>query len=306
MEVLDPKAAPEVLEFAKELTRERSKEQLGFDLVEMCRILSSGAPITRESFPEDMARAMSEMGLDPLELEDIGGIGSFLSFGIKGSTVWWNQFSKIRKDLGTMEIMKEIVKRFPETPFAIGDGYYKEYVKGDFCEQLINITLDVGVDNPEAYAKLSAVLKEQQYPPFFLFPLGDLLISQTESALEEAVARLSALVPGEKLYCVLVENGWIEGDVFTKKGIATDSHISWLDMTEMELRALDHTSSTAACYVNKPDEVMFRCFFDEAYLNEVAEEIAREDAKWEAEQKAELEAVWEAKRRRGEDDDLPF
>ena len=52
---------------------------------------------------------------------------------------------------------------------------------------------------------------------------------------------------------------------------------------------------------------MFKCFFDEAYYNEIAAEIAREDAEWEAKRKAEWEALREAKRSRGEDDDdLPF
>lgn len=119
LEALDPKAAPEVLEFAKELTRKRSLEQLGFDLVEMCRILSSGVPFSRDMFPEDMARGLEEMRLvdDLSKPESIEEIDYFLSFGIKGSTVWWNQFSGCLKDLGTMEIMKEIVNRFPETPF---------------------------------------------------------------------------------------------------------------------------------------------------------------------------------------------
>lgn len=146
--------------------------------------------------------------------------------------------------------------RFPETPFVIGDGFYREYVKGDFCERLIKLTLDVGVDNPEAYAKLSAILKEEQYPPFFLFPLGDLLISQV------------------------------------------DSHILWKEASGMENRVLGYASSTAYG-INKPDEAMFKCFFDEAYYNEVASEIAREDAEWEAKRKAEWDALWEAKRSRG-------
>ena len=84
MEVLDPKAAPEVLEFAQELTRERSREQLGFDLVEMCRILSSGVPFSRDMFPEDMTRALEEMRIvdDLSNPEDIREISYFLSFGI--------------------------------------------------------------------------------------------------------------------------------------------------------------------------------------------------------------------------------
>ena len=308
MEVLDPKVAPEVLEFAKELTRKRSLEQLGLDLVELSRILSSGVPVTRDMFPEDMARGLEEMRIvdDLSNPEDIKEIDYFLSFGIKGSTVWWNQFSGCLNDLDTMGIMKETVKRFPETAFVIGDGYYREYVKGDFCERLINHTLDVGVDNPEAFAKLSTVLKEQQYPPFFLFPLGELLISQVDSAIEKVLAMVSALVPGEKLYCVLAENETIEGDIITKKGVTADSHISWLETTWMEDRVLAHTSSTAY-RDNKPDEAMFKCFFDEVYYNEVAAEIAREDAELEAKRKAEREALWEEMRSRGEDyDDLPF
>ena len=304
LEALDPKAAPEVLEFAKELTRERSKEQLGLDLVELSRILSSGVPFSRDMFPEDMARGLEEMRLvdDLSKPESIEEIDYFLSFGIKGSTVWWNQFSNNLKGLGTQGIIKEIVKRFPETPFAIGDGYYKEYVKGDFCERLINLTLDVGVDNPEAYAKLSAVLKEEHYPPFFLFPLGELLISQVDSAIENVLARVSALVPGEKLYCVLAENETIEGDIITKKGVTTDSHISWIETTGMELRVLSYAESTAYGD-NKPDEAMFRCLFDDAYYNEIAAVIAREDAEREARRKAE----WEEKRSRGEDyDELPL
>ena len=54
---------------------------------------------------------------------------------------------------------------------------------------------------------------------------------------------------------------------------------------------------------NKPDEAMFRCLFDDAYYNEIAAVIAREDAEREARRKAE----WEEKRSRGEDDDeLPW
>ena len=297
MEVLDPKAAPEVLEFAKGLTRKRSLEQLGFDLVEMCRILSSGVPLSRDMFPEDMARALEEMRIvdDLSNPEDIREISYFLSFGINESTVWWNQFSGCLKDLGTMEIMKEIVNRFPETPFVIGDGYYKEYVKGDFCERLINYTLDVGVDNPEAYAKLSAVLKEQQYPPFFLFPLGDLLISKVDSAIEEILARVSALVPGEKLYCVLVDNETIEGDIYDKKGVTSDSHITWQETTGMELHAILRTEGKDVYCGNKPNETVFKCLFDEVYFNGVAAEIDREDAERAA--KGNLG---------DDDDDLPF
>ena len=73
----------------------------------------------------------------------------------------------------------------------------------------------------------------------------------------------------------------------------------------MENRVLGYASSTAYG-INKPDEAMFKCFFDEAYYNEVASEIACEDAEWEAKRKAEWDALWEAKRRRGElDDDFP-
>jgi len=48
---------------------------------------------------------------------------------------------------------------------------------------------------------------------------------------------------------------------------------------------------------------MFRCLFDDAYYNEIAAVIAREDAEREARRKAE----WEEKRSRGEDyDELPL
>lgn len=302
LEVLDPEMAPRVLEFAKELTRKRSLENLGFDLVEMSRIIDSGEPITRDSFPEDMARAMTEIGLNPAELEDVGGVGYFLSFGIKESSVWWNQFSGNLKGLGTNGIMNEIVARFPETRFIIGDGYYRELVKGDYRERLVNYTIDVAVDNTEAYAKLAAVLEDPQSPPFFLFHLGELPVSKVDPAIEKILARVSALVPGEKLYCILVENETIEGDLYTKFGVTTDSHISWKEATGMEWHAIQRCGGDPY-FGNKPDDIVFKCFFDEAFFNRVAGEIAREDAEREARRKAE----WEAKRSAGEDDDdLPW
>ena len=243
LEILDPEVAPQVLEFSREVTRKRSLEQLGFDLVESADIDDS------------------------------------FSFNISGSSIWWSQFSGNPKDLYTAGIMKEIVNRFPETPFVIGDGYDREYVKGDFRERLVKHTLDVGVDNPEAFARLSAVLNEEQYKPFFLFPLGELLISKVDSAIEEILARVSALVPGEKLYCVLVENETVEGDLYSKKGVTVNSHIVWQETTGEEIRAIERTAKDVfQCYDNKPDEAVFRCLFDETYFNEIAAEIAREDA----------------------------
>ena len=290
--------APQVLEFATELTRKRSLENFGFDLVEMSRILDSGEPITRDSFPEDMARAMSEIGLNPAELEDAGGIGYFLSFGIKESSVWWNQFSGNLKGLGTNSLMNEIVARFPETSFIIGDGYYRELVKGDYREQLVNYTIDVAVDSLEAYAKLSAVLEEPKYPPFFLFHLGELPVSKVDPAIEDILAKVSAIVPGEKLYCILVENETIEGDLYTKFGVTTDSHISWKEATGMEWRAIEHCGGDPY-FGNKPDDIVFKSFFDEAFFNRVAGEIAREDA--------ERDAELAAKRSQEDDDcDLPL
>jgi len=229
----------------------------------MCRILSTGVT-SRDQFPEDMAKGMKEIGLDMSTPEDIQEIDYFLYFGIKGSAVCWHQFSGGRKGLGTNGIMKEIVARFPETAFVIGDGYYREYVRGDFCERLITYTVDIGVDNPEAYAKLSAVLKEEQYPPFFLFPLGEMLISKVDSAIEDVLARVSALVPGEKLYCILVENETIEGDIYEKKGVTSDSHISWQETTGMEWSAIEHCGGNLF-FGNKPDVTVFKCFFDEFF-----------------------------------------
>ena len=57
LEILDPEEAPQVLEFAREVTRKRSLEQLGFDLVESADIDDS------------------------------------FSFNISGSSIWWSQFS---------------------------------------------------------------------------------------------------------------------------------------------------------------------------------------------------------------------
>lgn len=276
LEVLDPEAAPKVLAFAREVTRRLSVEQLGFDLVELSGILSSGVPVSPNLFPEDMARGLEDMGIDLSKPEDID---SFISVNISGFSIWWSQFSGNLKGLDTMGIMREIVNQFPETPFIIGDGYYREYVKAGFREQLVKHTLDVGVDNPEALANLSAVLKEEQCPPFFLFPLGELLISKVDSAIEEVLTRVSALVPGEKLYCVLVDNETMEGDIYWKKGIVVDSHIVWQELTTEESRAIERTAKDIyQCYENKPDEAVFRCLFDYAYLNQISAQIAREDA----------------------------
>jgi len=66
-----------------------------------------------------------------------------------------------------------------------------------------------------------------------------------------------------------------------KKGVTTDSHISWIETTGMELSVLSYAESTAYGD-NKPDEAMFRCLFDDAYYNEIAAVIAREDAEREA------------------------
>ena len=304
LSILDPKVAPKVIAFATELTRKRSLEELGFDLVDLSALLSSGASISWNQFSDSLKQALKEMGLGLPEPADID---SFLSFSIIDSCICWHQFSGNLKGLGTMGIIDEIAAQFPDTEFLYGDGDgYWECIKGNYREQFKYYTLDVGVDNPEAFAKLSAVLKEEQHPPFFLFPLGGMPVSKVDSAIEGVLSRVTGLVPGEKLYCVLVVNKTTEGDYYFSKGITVDTHIELQEITREEDKAIERTvKDIYQCYDNKPDEELFKCLFDETYFKQVYAQIAREEAEKEAEF-ARYRAEKEAQGNVDSSEDLPF
>ena len=301
LRILDPKVAPKVIAFATELTRKRSLEELGFDLVDLSALLSSNASISWNQFSDSLKHALKEMGLglpEPADIDD------FLRFSTSDSSICWYQFTGNLKGLGTMGIIDEIAAQFLDTDFLYGDGYgYWECIKGNYREQFKYYTLDVGVDNPEAFTKLSAVLKEEQHPPFFLFPLGGMPVSKVGSAIEGVLSRVTGLVPGEKLYCVLVVDNTTEGDYYFSKGITVDTHIELQEITREEDKAIERTAKDICqCYDNKPDEELFKCLFDEAYFNQVYAQIAREEAEEEA-KSAQYRAE---KEEQGDDDDLPF
>ena len=244
LKIQDREIVPEVVAFATELTKKASMDEMGFDLT------------------------------------DPANKNIYHSFDIFDSCLCWHFFSGVPKSINEMEIIDAIIHRFPDTEFIYefydnGPLVYKEYIKGDFREQLVQRTLDIGVDNPEAFTRLADVLDVQQSYPFFIFPLGELPVSKVEPAIDSIIDRVTKIVPDQKLYCIKVANV-DQGDSFFEKGVFEAGKINWQQITWDEYDVVNLTiESIEVKWENKPNEDVVKCLFDDSYRNEILALIAK-------------------------------
>lgn len=266
LKIKDREKVPEVLAMATELTKQMSLVEMGFDLT------------------------------DPTNQNE------FQSFNTFESGCGWSDFSGASKWINENEIIDAIIHRFPDTEFIYefydnGPLAYKEYIKGDFCEQLVQRTLDIGVDNPEAFTRLADVLGVEQSYPFFIFPLGDQLVSKVEPEMDNIIDRVTKIVPDQKLYCIKVDNT-DQGDYYSKKGVVEDGKIDWQQVSLDEGNVMDKTiESMEVRWENKPNEEVFKCLFDDSYRDEILALISKEERK--------VKPRWWPETEHDEDD-LPF
>lgn len=238
------------------------------------------------------------MSLDNLgfDLTDPANKDIYQSFDIIDSCLCWTVFSKVPKWIDENEIIDVIIHSFPDSEFIYefyddGPLVYKEYIKGDYREELVQRTLDIGVDNPEAFTRLADVLDVQQSYPFFIFPLGELPVSKVEPAIDSIIDRVTKIVPDQKLYCIQVNN-LDYCDSYSKKGIVEDGKIDWQQISLDEYDVMDKTiESMEVRWENKPNEDVVKCLFDDSYRNEILALIEKE--------RAEVEEL-------DYEDDLPF
>ena len=264
--ICNQKQAPEVVAFATDLTKTVSMEELGFDFT------------------------------DPANHND------YLSFCVVDSNcICWNQYTSYDKLLNPDYFIDEIAHHFPDTELIREDYHegpleFKQYIKGDFREELVRRTLDIGIDNPEAFTRLADVLDMQQSYPFFIFPLGELPVSKVEPEIDNIIDRISKIIPDQKLYCIKVDND-DQGDFYFEKGIFEDGEINWRQITMGEFDVIDKTiESIEIRWENKPNEDLMKCLFDDSFRDEILAQIAKE--------RAEAEARWLATKH--DEDDLPF
>ena len=205
----NPKDFKEMAAYATELTRKVSLERLGYDIT------------NPDENPEK----------------------EFQSFSIHDKTICWDDFTGCVKHLDIKAIIDQIVHHFPEMEFIYrvwGDGplVYEAYIKGDICERLLNKTLYVGIENPEA---LRNVLKEmpdaKQSGPFLIFPFMQYPVSKFEEAIAEVLQKVEAAIPDTELYCVIWDDD-LDGGIYERKGIYSQDHISWEDVSLDEIQAI--------------------------------------------------------------------
>ena len=239
--VLYPHRASEVTDFATKVTRERSYKEIGFDLT------------------------------DPANQDE------YKSFCVDYTNICWSQSAGLTTLLNDNAVVQEIVNRFPDVWFYLEecrDGqYYSAYLHDGIYEEIhTEMHLDVGVDNPEAYARLAEVFKEKRYPPFFIFPLGDITFRNACYEALRILNRISAILPGEKLYCILAYHDLGECDAFSywKKCISSDGMIDWQEVSREEDQAIEEaTDYVDVCFENKPNDEVFKILFDDSYRKEL-------------------------------------
>lgn len=268
LEIINREQACEIKILAVELTRKKSLEVLGFDLA------------------------------DPANQDQ------YRSFYTEDSSIIWNDHTGYSEHLNTDYVIDEIVHRFPDSDFIY--SYYwdgplvnREYIKGDYREELVQRTIDIGVDSPEAFARLACSLKEEQHYPFFIFPLGELLISKVGQAVEGTLARIAKIVPDQKLYCILVDNNDAEGtESYYEKGVFENGRIEWHEINDENYALIKTSKDIDVWAFNKPNEEVYKLFFIDSYREKVLDQIE----KAEAEEKARA-ACRETEQ---EEDELPF
>lgn len=248
LEILNRDQACEIKILAAELTRKQSLEDLGFDLTS----------------PEN---------------ED-----GYTSFKAIDSMLCWCQHTSSPSWLKVDNIINCLVHRFPNAEFISRDYWdgplvQTEYIKGDYREELVRRIIDIGVEDSKAFAKLASVFKEEQRYPFFIFPLPELPISKVEPEIERILAHVAKVVPDIKLYCILVKNNDGQGtDSYIQKGIYENGKKEWHEISD-ENYALFKTSDDIDVWAfNKPNEEVYKIFFEDSYREKLLAQIAKEEA----------------------------
>ncbi len=230
--------APEIVAFATELTKTVSMEEMGFDLT------------------------------DPANHDE------YHSFNASGSCISWHQYSSYPIQLNEEYLIDAIVHRFQDTEF-IHEEYWegplskKEYIKGDYREELVKRTLIVGVDSPDAFTKLSGALNKQHSYPFFIFPLGDLPVSKVESKIDRILNRIAEIVHDQKLYCIL-KAITESGNYYVSTCFCEDGETKWQDVPYDVNEAIWRNVET---WDDKPDDEVFKILFVRSYREQVLSRI---------------------------------
>jgi len=262
----------EIVAFATETTRDHSLGELGFDIT-------------------DNSCEASPRGSDNLH-----------SFSASASALCWGLNSASPEKLNTDRIITAIALRFPDTEFLRevyweGPLSYKEFIKGEFREELVNPILDVGVKDSYSFVRLAERLKGpklgelfkgpkfaevfkdtkntlvmasmqgsgtvrlRQSPPFFIFPLGEMLESEQAAAIERVLGAICDMLPRERFYCILVDKDGEGGLGFWEKGIACDGSIEWEEVSDEEHKAIEISCEEEVWRYNNPDERVLSCLF---------------------------------------------
>lgn len=236
---------PEVAAFATELTKKASMDEMGFDLT------------------------------DPANQNDARSFRIY-----ENRCLCWDDYTSYPTHLNVDKIIDKIVHHFPEIEFIHeecweGPVYFTEHIKGDYREEYVRRTLDIGVDDPEAFTRLADALNVRQSYPFFIFPLGDLPVSRVEPEIDSIIERVSKIVPDQKLYCIQVNN-LDYCDCYSKKGIVEDGKINWHQISSDENDVMDKTIESMEIRLeNKPNEDVLKCLFDDSFRDEILALIAR-------------------------------
>ena len=214
------------------------------------------------------------MGFD---LTDPANQDEMRSFSIDYTRISWSQSIGLTKPLNDKAIVEIIVDRFPDVEFYMEecrDGQpCLAYLKGDIYEEIhMEMYLDVGVDNPESYARLAETFPEQQSLPFFIFPLGDITFREANAESVRILNRISEILPGEKLHCILVEEEKEEGALcYWKKCVTSNGKPDWQEVSSREQKALEKATdyNPDVCWSNKPNGDVFKCLFVDSYQEEI-------------------------------------
>ena len=126
------------------------------------------------------------------------------------------------------------------------------------CEEVFNFTLDVGVRDGDAFRILAQEAPEGCVSsPFLLFPMKDVPVPKMIVNLQRFIKRLSDLVPGETLYCLLVNA--IDGReyIVKKTEVVPGERFYWEYVNEGEAEALEEHLHGR----NTPDELVMDILF---------------------------------------------
>lgn len=223
---------PRVRDFATVVTREQSLIDLGYDLTDP------------EQGDENEKRL---------------GVATDYFVGEEHHVLCWSEFSGASKPLDIDVIIDRIVQAFPNVEFIYSyfhDGplSYEEYRKGSEREEVVSFALDVAVKDEAAFQVLAreaqafverqeTLLEEPLFggglfypsyplfddgpvnPPFVVFPMKRIRISQMEKTVEDFLRHLWDLVQ-TPLYCVIVREDQGTADC-DEKAVFSGRELIW-------------------------------------------------------------------------------